>query len=130
MFSKDALSPIRAEMVRRACDTDVQVLRDLPQSDGMGGITSDWRIIESVKARIVFSDGKESIEGGVLQARSNWQIYMATGASLMPKDRVKVLSGTMRQRVFNIKSVDYGRSDALLLIADADVVSDSGVDAL
>ncbi len=130
MFNQDALSPIRAEMVRRACSTEVQVLRDLPQSDGMGGITSDWRLVKAVKARIVFSDGNESLEGGVLQARSNWQIYMPTGTSLMPKDRVKVVSGTMRQRVFNIKSVDYGRSDALLLIADADVVSDTGVDAL
>jgi len=130
MFNQDALSPIRAEMVRRACSTEVQVLRDLPQSDGMGGITSDWRLVKAVKARIVFTDGKESLEGGVLQARSNWQIYMPTGTSLMPKDRVKVVSGTMRQRVFNIKSVDYGRSDALLLIADADVVSDTGVDAL
>jgi hypothetical protein len=130
MFNQDALSPIRAEMVRRACSTEVQVLRDLPQSDGIGGITSDWRLVKAAKARIVFTDGKESLEGGVLQARSNWQIYMPTGTFLMPKDRVKVVSGTMRQRVFNIKSVDYGRSDALLLIADADVVSDTGVDAL
>lgn len=130
MFNQDSLSPIRAEMIRRTCATDVQILRDMPQSDGMGGITSDWRVVEAAKARIVFSAGDESLEGGVLQARSDWQVYMPVGASLLPKDRVKVIGGTMKQRVFNIKSVDYGRSDALLLIADADVVSDNGVDAL
>lgn len=130
MINPDAMSPIRAEMTRRTCSTDVQILRDLPQSDGMGGIISDWRIIQTTKARIVFEDGAETLEGGVLQARSDWTIYMPVEASILPKDRVKVLNGTMRSRAFNITSVDYGRSDAILLIAKGNVVTDNGVDAL
>jgi head-tail adaptor len=96
----------------------------------MGGITSDWRITQTTKARIVFDDGAETLEGGVLQARSDWTIYMPVETSVLPKDRVKVTNGAMRSRVFNITSVDYGRSDAILLIAKGDVVVDNGVDAL
>lgn len=130
MYPEEQLAPIRAELARRSLPTTADILRNSPLSDGVGGILTEWRISSYCKCRINQQSGNESVEGGVMQARSNWTIRVPIDTNVLPRDRIRVTSGSIEGRVFSIASVDNGRDNALLLSLSCDIMSDEDGDQL
>jgi head-tail adaptor len=130
MYPDETITPIRAEMARRALPTTAEVLRNSPLSDGVGGVLTEWRISSYSKCRINQSSGNESVQGGVMQARSNWTIRVPIDTDVLPRDRIRVTSGLIEGRVFSVQSVDNGRDNALLLSLSCDIMSDEEGDQL
>lgn len=130
MYPDETIAPIRVEMARRALPTTAEVLRDSPLSDGVGGVLTEWRISSYCKCRINQSSGNESVQGGVMQARSNWTIRVPLDTDVLPRDRIRVTSGSIDGRVFSVQSVDNGRDNALLLSLSCDIMSDEDGDQL
>lgn len=130
MYPDETIAPIRAEMARRALPTTADILRNSPLSDGVGGVLTEWRISSYCKCRINQSSGNESVQGGVMQARSNWTIRVPLDTDVLPRDRIRVTSGSIEGRVFSVESVDNGRDNALLLSLSCDIMSDEDGDLL
>ena len=127
MIPEGVKDHIRRRFASMALDSVVDIYRNLPTADGMGGTKSDYRkIAGSVPARIqsgtagVRAVRMDEVQiGNALASVAFVQIALPYGTDIRTQDRI-VHNGTK----YEIGYVDQTRSESLLRVARANVYRD------
>jgi SPP1 family predicted phage head-tail adaptor len=78
----------------------IAIERQTLVSDGMGGHTSTWITLATVRAHVKPLSGREALQAMQLQASITHRIYMRYRADLLPSDRL-----VMRGQPLQIRSI-------------------------
>ena len=103
---------LQAGMVRNLCTDRVEIHRFTLTEDGRGGATETWRKVATYNARMINQSDTESIVGGGIQASAQWTLVVATGADVVPQDRVYMVDDN--SRYWDVIGTDFGQTELLV----------------
>jgi hypothetical protein len=124
MIPTDVKAHIRERFALLALDTEVDIYRNLPESDGSGGVKTSFRKIASnVPARIQSGTAgvravrmDQSQLGQSMQSVAFVQIVLPHGTDIRTQDRI-----FHKNEKYEIGHVDQARSEAILRVVRANV---------
>jgi len=103
---------LSASFVRRLCQDRIEVHRAYVESDGMGGVTTTWRKLATIPARMINKADSEQQPGGGIEPVATWELMAPVSADIRPQDRISIPGSY--GRVFEVVGSNNGQADQLI----------------
>lgn len=103
---------LSASFVRRLCQDRIEVHRAYVESDGMGGVTTTWRKIDTIPARMINKSDSEQIIDDAVRSTAVWEMLVHSGFDIQAHDRVTFPN--QPDRIFDVIGTDEGQTELLI----------------
>lgn len=103
---------LSASFVRRLCQDRVEIHRAYVESDGMGGVTTTWRKISTLPARMINKSDAEQIIDDAVRSTAVWEMLVHASADILAHDRVTFPGEA--DRIFDVIGTDQGQTELLV----------------
>lgn len=123
MFDASSLAVMKGAMGEYVCRTPIDILRDYPETDSLGGITSDFRTINTVNGYVKVDGGSESVDGNAFIARADCVLYLQSNVDVLPKDRC-VVKDKNNTTTYTVTDVRHKRSQSIFTIVYCNTMND------
>lgn len=91
----------------------VDIMRSANEVDANGGVTTDWRLSSTVKARVVHQNSLQDNAGQTITSNNEWTILLPFDADIRLNDRIYIQYDEIPNRYFDVVGSDRGASDGL-----------------
>lgn len=91
----------------------VDIMRSANEVDATGGITTDWRLVDTLKARVVHVNSVQDNAGQAITSNNEWTILLPFDADIRLNDRIFIQFDEIKNRYFDVVGTDRGASDGL-----------------
>jgi head-tail adaptor len=88
-------------------------MRSANEVDANGGVSTDWRLSSTVKARVVHVNSLQDIAGQTITSNNEWTILLPFDADIRLNDRIYIQFDEIPNRYFDVVGSDRGASDGL-----------------
>lgn len=97
----------------------LQIIRSVNESDGIGGINTDDRVVATVKGRLVPKLMSEEQEGGGVIGNNKYEIVMESDADVRVDDKIKKVNDNFSERYYFVINTDGNATEGLFTTAEA-----------
>jgi head-tail adaptor len=103
---------LSASFVRRLCQDRIEVHRAYVEADGMGGVTTTWRKLATIPARLINKSDSEQVIGDGVKAIATWEMLVHSASDIIPHDRVYIAGD--QSKVYEVVGTDEGQTELLI----------------
>jgi hypothetical protein len=115
------LNRLRAVSAEYMLTDDVKIYRAETFTDEYGGTYNDYRLIETVKARIVHKQYQEEPLGGGITNKDEYVFYFSDATNITFDDKLIRVDDVDTGRYFLVVGVDSAVSQGIFLAAKTEV---------
>lgn len=115
------LNRLRAVSAEYMLTDDVKIYRAETFTDEYGGTYNDYRLIETVKARIVHKQYQEEPLGGGISNKDEYVFYFSDATNITFDDKLVRVDDVDTGRYFLVVGVDSAVSQGIFLAAKTEV---------
>ncbi len=115
------LNRLRAVSAEYMLTDDVKIYRAETFTDEYGGTYNDYRLIETVKARIVHKQYQEEPLGGGITNKDEYVFYFSDATNITFDDKLVRVDDVDTGRYFLVVGVDSAVSQGIFLAAKTEV---------
>jgi head-tail adaptor len=115
------LNRLRAVSAEYMLSDSVQIYRAETFTDEYGGTYNDYRLIETVKARIVHKQYQEEPQGGGITNRDEYYFYFNDSVDVTFDDKLVKVNDPYTTRYFLVVGVDNALSQGIFLTVKTEV---------
>ena len=115
------LNRLRAVSAEYMLTDDVKIYRAETFTDEYGGTYNDYRLIETVKARIVHKQYQEEPLGGGISNKDEYVFYFSDATNINFDDKLVRVDDVDTGRYFLVVGVDSAVSQGIFLAAKTEV---------
>jgi len=113
-MTPDALiALLRQSATQYQLPNTVDIMRSANEVDANGGVSTDWRLSSTVKARVVHVNSLQDIAGQTITSNNEWTILLPFDADIRLNDRIYIQFDEIPNRYFDVVGSDRGASDGL-----------------
>ena len=113
-MTPDALiALLRQSATQYQLQNTVDIMRSANEVDANGGITTDWRLSSTIKARVVHNNSVQDNAGQAITSNNEWTILLPFDADIRLNDRIYIQFDEIPNRYFDVVGTDRGASDGL-----------------
>jgi head-tail adaptor len=113
-MTPDALiALLRQSATQYQLPNTVDIMRSANEVDANGGVSTDWRLSSTVKARVVHVNSLQDIAGQTITSNNEWTILLPFDADIRLNDRIYIQFDEISNRYFDVVGSDRGASDGL-----------------
>lgn len=113
-MTPDALiALLRQSATQYQLPNTVDIMRSANEVDANGGVTTDWRLSSTVKARVVHQNSLQDNAGQAITSNNEWTILLPFDADVRLNDRIYIQFDEIPNRYFDVVGSDRGATDGL-----------------
>ena len=113
-MTPDALiALLRQSATQYQLQNTVDIMRSANEVDANGGITTDWRLSSTIKARVVHNNSVQDNAGQAITSNNERTILLPFDADIRLNDRIYIQFDEIPNRYFDVVGTDRGASDGL-----------------
>jgi len=113
-MTPDALiALLRQSATQYQLPNTVDIMRSANEVDANGGVTTDWRLSSTVKARVVHQNSLQDNAGQAITSNNEWTILLPFDADIRLNDRIYIQFDEIPNRYFDVVGSDRGATDGL-----------------
>ncbi len=113
-MTPDALiALLRQSATQYQLPNTVDIMRSANEVDANGGVTTDWRLQGTVKARVVHVNSLQDNAGQAITSNNEWSILLPFDADIRLNDRIYIQFDEIPNRYFDVVGTDRGATDGL-----------------
>lgn len=113
-MTPDALiALLRQSATQYQLPNTVDIMRSANEVDANGGVTTDWRLSSTVKARVVHQNSLQDNAGQAITSNNEWMILLPFDADVRLNDRIYIQFDEIPNRYFDVVGSDRGATDGL-----------------
>lgn len=119
MINNNHLNKLRDVAKIYQLPENLQIIRSVNETDGIGGIDTSDRVVAIVKGRLIPKLMSEEQEGGGVIGNNKYEIVLQSSADVRIDDKIKKVNDTMPERYYYIINSDNNATEGLFTTAEA-----------